>query len=88
MPSAAPTRIGFRRDIRFFFAVLIGFLIVIILGLDLLLLSLAGRLSEDVAAQHAAAADAGARAIGELPPGATPVRAKRVVHAHSGQMWA
>lgn len=79
MPSAAPTRIGFRRDIRFFFAVLIGFLIVIILGLDLLLLSLAGRLSEDVAAQHAAAADAGARAIGELPSGATPLQVESML---------
>ncbi len=74
MPSAAPTRIGFRRDLRFFFAVLIGFLIVIILGLDLLLLSVAGRLSEDVAGQHARAADAAARSLQDLPAGATPLQ--------------
>ncbi len=74
MPSSAPTRIGFRRDIRFFFAVLIGFLIVIILGLDLLLLSVAGRLNEDMAREHARAADAAARDIQELPPDATPLQ--------------
>jgi signal transduction histidine kinase len=74
VPSPAPTRIGFRRDLRFFFAVLIGFLIVIILALDLLLISVSGRLSDDVAGQHARAADAAARALDALPSDATPLQ--------------
>lgn len=74
MPSSAPTRIGFRRDLRFFFSVLIGFLIVIILGLDLLLITVAGRLSDDLAREHARAADAAARDIRDLPSGATPLQ--------------
>jgi signal transduction histidine kinase len=74
VPSAAPTRIGFRRDIRFFFAVLIGFLIVIILGLDLLLLSVAGRLSEDLVREHARGADTAARDLRDLPAPATPLQ--------------
>ncbi|HUP64584.1 MAG TPA: ATP-binding protein [Thermoanaerobaculia bacterium] len=72
MPSVASTRINFRRDLRFFFIALVGFLVVIILALVLLLVSVIGSLERSEGESRQRLAEAAERELRVLAQAGTP----------------